>query len=244
MSPRFWPAIVVLLLVVRAEASRWPPFAPARETLTPRVAAGIERVWTNPTLVRTVEMEPAAVPFEMYAVFIDVPDVTAAAARRLHLAKYQVHMLDDGWYEADDHEGASGLYHVVSREGGRRVVLSWGSHRGALLGTIRGSALTVIELDDRHQFTGQRLTAYVVIDNPVAAALARVLIPIFGDIADRKLTEGLAVTSQVAAWAMTRPAEFCDWLERAALPAVGRERVQTVLPQCGPVSTALRPPRP
>jgi hypothetical protein len=244
MSQRFWPAIVALLLVVRAEAARWPPFAPARESLTPGVAASIEQVWANPTLVRAVEIEPATVPLGVYAAFIDVPDVTAAAARRLGLAKYEVYRLDDGWYEADDHDGADGVYHVVSREGGRRVVLSWGSHRSAFLGTIRGSALTLVELEDRSESTGQRLTAYVLIDNPLAAVLARVLVTVFGSLADRKLTEGLAVASQVAAWAMTRPAEFCDWLQRSALPVVSRERVQAVLPECGSLPAASGPPAP
>jgi hypothetical protein len=60
----------------------------------------------------------------------------------------------------------------------------------------------------------QELTAYVRIDNAFAAALARHLLPIFGRLADRKLSEGFAVTAKVAEWAVAHPDEFCDWLRR------------------------------
>jgi hypothetical protein len=205
------------------------------------VAASIDRVWTSPTLVRSVEAEPARVPLRVYLTFVDVPDVTAAAARHLHLAKYEVRLLDQRWYEADDHDGARGIYYVAVRDGARRVILSWGNHRGAFLGTIRGSALTDITLEDRGEFTGQRLTAYVLIDNPVAARLARVLVTIFGGIADRKLTEGFTVTGRVAMWARQRPREFCDWLNAAALPDVSRQHVLAALPECPAQRAAVTP---
>jgi hypothetical protein len=32
--------------------------------------------------------------------------------------------LGAGWYEADDHEGARGVYHVLARTDGQRVTLS------------------------------------------------------------------------------------------------------------------------
>ncbi len=242
MNPKCWPAVVVLLVTTQTEApAAWPTFLPPRDTFTPGVAASIERVWANPTLVRSVEAEPARVPLRVYLAFVDVPDVTAAAARHLKLAKYQVRLLDQRWYEADDHDGARGIYHVAVRDGARRVILSWGSHRGALLGTIRGSALTAIELEDRGEFTGQRLTAYVLIDNPVAARLARVLVTIFGGIADRKLTEGFTVTARVAIWARERRQEFCDWLNTAAVPAVSRQHVLAALPECPGDRAAVTP---
>jgi len=56
------------------------------------------------------------------------------------------------------------------------------------------------------------LTAYVYIDNRVAAALARTLITSFGFVADRQLGEGLRVTAEVAEWAVDRSGGFCEWL--------------------------------
>jgi hypothetical protein len=76
----------------------------------------------------------------------------------------------------------------------------------------------------------QTLTAQVQIDQGLAAALARVLVLVFGWLADRKLGEALAVTGQVAEWAVERPAEFCEWLAREPLPSDRRERLLAVLP--------------
>ena len=55
------------------------------------------------------------------------------------------------------------------------------------------------------------LTAYVYIDNRVAAALARTLITSFGFVADRQLGE---------------------WLAREPLPSARRARILVALPAC------------
>lgn len=111
-------------------------------------------------------------------------------------------------------------------------MISWGRHRGWLLGTISGSALTVLDLRARDGRVDQSLTAYVRIDNAVAAALARLLVPVFGRLADRKLSEGFAVTASVAEWAVEHPTEFCDWLRREPLPADRKDPVLLVAPGC------------
>jgi hypothetical protein len=208
-------AAVVLAAAVAGvaqAATGWPPFLPPRETLSPDVAASIERVWTDPTLTRTVEGPLAHVPFDIHMWFVDSPEVTAAAARHLGLVQYEVRMIDEQMYEADDHRGARGRYRILVREPGQRVILSWGRHTRTPLGTIGGQALTVLTFQRAGRVTTQQLTAYVLIENPVAAFLARALIPIFGGLADRRLAELLQVTAQVAEWAARTPAEFCDWL--------------------------------
>jgi hypothetical protein len=224
---------------VTASADSWPPFLPARATFPPDVASSVERVWGEPTLSRTVRGRPASVPFNIYAAFVDTPDVTAAAARFLKLARYRVRALDADWFEADDSAGARGIYRVLVRTPHRRVMLSWGEHQGRLLGTIGGSALTVIDFRERAGSVDQDLAAYVRIDNVFAAALARLLIPIFGHLADRKLIEGFTVTAAVAEWAVAHPDEFCEWLKREPLPPERRQPLRAVMPACpvdGPVS--------
>jgi len=76
------------------------------------------------------------------------------------------------------------------------------------------------------------LTAYVYIDNRVAAALARTLITSFGFVADRQLGEGLRVTAEVAEWAVDRSGGFCEWLAREPLPSARRARILVALPAC------------
>lgn len=228
--------VLVLTLAPRAagdpRAGRWPEFLAPPETFPAATAAAVRDVWDGATLSRSVRGRTARVPLDVYVAFVDTPDVTAAAARARDLARYEVQALGDGWYRADDRTGARGVYHVLVREGTRRVILSWGTHAGSILGTITGSALTLLDLEPRDGAVEQRLTAWVKIDSAVAAALARFFVAIFGHVADRKLAEGFAVTARVAEWALERPDQFCLWLDRAPVPAARRERVLAVLPAC------------
>jgi hypothetical protein len=233
--------IALLAAATAATEPAWPPFLPARESFPAAVVERVERVWQAPTLSRAVRGRPAAVPFSTYVAFIDLPDVTAAAARFLELAKHEVRMLDDDLYEADDHDGARGRYRVLVREPTRRVVLSWGEHRGRLLGTIKGSALTLLDFEQADDRVEQSLRASVLIENAVAARLARVLVAVFGGVADRKLAEGFAVTAKVAEWAVREPGQFCDWLAREPLASERRARARALLSRCRPESSGRGP---
>lgn len=211
---------------------RWPSFLAPPEVFSPDVVAAVERIWLDPTLTRTVRGRPARAPFELYGVLVDSPEVTAAAARLLGLARYEVEAREDGWYRATDNDGARGFWRILMRGPTRRVVLSRGEHSSGILGRIEGSALTVLDLEPNTDGVETTLTARVHIDNRLAAALARVLIGVFGRVADRKLAEGITVTGRVAEWATERPEEFCTWLAREPLPSAARERVLAVLPDC------------
>src|SRR5262245_31150794 len=126
-----WALVLALAIAARADAApTWPPFLPEPASFSPGIVASVERVWAEATFHRTVIGAPVDVPFRTYVAFVDAPDVTAAAARHLKLAGYEVHMLDDEWYQADDHAGAQGMYRVLAREHARRVILSWGTHSG------------------------------------------------------------------------------------------------------------------
>lgn len=226
--------VVVLAAAVGGDGptEAWPPFLPPAESLPAELVAAVERVWREPTLSRTVRGRPARVPFDVYVAFVDSPEVTAAAARFRQLARYEVRALGDDAYEADDGDGARGVYRVLVREATRRVMLSRGEHSGLLLGAIRGSALTVLALEPRDREVAQTVTAYVRIDNRVAAALARLLVAVFGFIADRKLAETFTVSAAVAEWAVERPDEFCPWLDAEPLPTERREAIRGVLLPC------------
>jgi hypothetical protein len=238
--------LLALGLVMGAQASAstpWPPFLPPPASYPPGVVAGVERIWSDPTLRRTVHGEPAPIPGPIYMAFFDTPDVTAAAARHLKLAKYEVRAQGDDAYEADDRSGAHGVYQVLFREHRRRVLFSRGYHTGRI-GTIRGSALTVVDFRDADGRTTPRLTAYVLIDNRVAATLARALQLIFGHLADRKLMEGFKVTADVAAWAIHHPDESCPWLADAPVPPARREPLLDILPGCRRAAASIGPPLP
>src|SRR5207247_1864157 len=107
-----------------------------------------------------------------------------------------------------------GVARVLRREPRRRIILSQGQQPGQILGTISGSALTVLDLEPRADRVNSRLTAYVRIDNRFAAALTRMLVASFGFLADRKLGDELCVTTEVAEWAVDPSGGFCEWLAR------------------------------
>jgi len=226
------PALLLTLPATGLAARHWPSFLAPADTFSPSEAWTIEHTWSDPTLHRSVEGPRAPMPLAAYLALVDTPDLTASAARHLGLARYEVHPLGAGWYEADDHEGAHGVYHVLVREDGRRVTLSWGRRSGSLLGTIGGSALTVMHFEADGEDTRQRLETFVVIDNAVAAGLARTLIAIFGNIADRKLAHGFAVTAKVAAWAREHPDDFCAWLAAEPVDDDRRDHLRAGLHEC------------
>lgn len=239
------PTLAPLVLAASVTGAAWPDFlAPPAAYSTTEVAT-VRRAWLSPTLHRGVEGPPAPMPLASYLALVDAPDVTAAAARHLGLAQYEVRMIGPDRYEADDHDGAHGVYRVIERRDGppvaMRVTLSWGRRRGPLLGTISGSALTVMEFEAHGGQTLQRLDTYVVIDNAVVARLARWLVAVFGHLADAKLAHGFAVSAGVAAWARERPDEFCAWLATQPLDPGRRERLHALLGGC--VTGAPQPAR-
>ena len=219
-----------------ASPEDWPSLLGPREAFSPDVSAAVERVWSEPTLRRTVKGRSARVPLDIYIAFLDTPEVAAAAARFRKLGNYDIRALDDDHYLATDGDGARGSAQVLRREPRRVVMLSRGEHTSPFLGTISGSALTVLDLESQSQIVSPRLMAYVYIDSPVAAAVARTLLPTFGFLADRKLGEGLRITAEVAEWANDPSGGFCEWLAREPLPRARRDRILTVLPSCGPGS--------
>ncbi len=228
MTRRLSAFLLVLAVAGAARgetAERWPPFLPPAATLPAAIAAGVEQAWTRPTILRHVDGEAAHAPIDLYAALIDAPEVTAAAARHLGVARYDVRRRGPDRYEVDDGAGAHGEYHVLVRERTRRVMFSRGRHVGRVLGTITGVALTDLRFDGHAGEVRQRLTAWVVIDNRVAALFARLFIPFFGQVADRKLQEAFRAAARVAEWAVSRPAEFCPWLRGESSLSEARQPV-------------------
>src|SRR5262249_46039903 len=86
-SPKMrWVAAVALLLALASGASgspagSWPTVLASRESYPPDVSAAVERVWSDPTLSRTVKGRAALVPLAGDAALLGASAVTAAAAR-------------------------------------------------------------------------------------------------------------------------------------------------------------------
>ncbi len=231
-------SILVTCGVTAAAEPDWPEFLAGPASWDPGIVSAVRDIWDSPTLHRHVAGPPAPMPVERYLTLVDLPDVTAAAARERGLKSPLVRWLGDDWYEADDHEGARGVYRVLARDPHRRVILSWGRHASRFLGDVSGSALSVLTFRDRDGETAQDIEAYVRIDDRAAAALARALSVVFGWLADRKLAEGFGVSVEIARWIQGDPAGFCDWLRRADLPETRRRAAEAAAGQCAIPVTA------
>jgi hypothetical protein len=210
----------------------WPPFLHAREEYPPQIANAVSRLWIDATFTRTVSADPVPVPLSFYLRFIDMPDVAASAARHLRLTTYDVKVRGDDWYEATDGDAAHGVYRVLARDGGRRIVLSWGTHRGSIFGSVGGSALTQLEFGESADHVTQRLAVNVIIDNGIVASISRPFLLLFGWFVDRKLTEAFQTTAAAAAWAHAKPDEFCAWLDQTVTDD-RRAEVLDMFDECG-----------
>jgi hypothetical protein len=234
--------MVPLAFGVAATAdSGWPDFLAPPASWSPDIATAVDRIWNDPTLHRSVAGPSAPMPMNRYLTLVDLPDVTAAAARHLGLDSPEVRWLGEDWYEADDRAGARGVYRVLSRDPRRRVILSWGHHTSRFLGTVGGSALSLLTFSDRDGQTAQRIDAYVHIDQRTAAALARALVRLFGWVADRKLAKGFELSVKIARWIEDDPDGFCRWLARADIPEEHRRAAEASAGDCTVPVTAHRP---
>lgn len=119
-------------------------------------------------------------------------------------------------------------------------MFSRGRHTGRIVGTITGMALIEIRFEGHGPQITQRLTAWALIENRFVAMVARVLIPLFGQVVDRKLRQGFSVITRVAEWATTQPGEFCEWLDRQPLAEDVREPVRITVRGCRPPVTPRR----
>lgn len=237
VAPTTLVLVTFLLASVLGAAEEFPPFLDGAGEFPPTVRAEVVSLWNDHTLTRTVDGRPARVPPEIYRLFVDHPDVTAAAARHLGLAKYRVLALGSGRYFADDGEGALGSYRVLLREERRRVMLARGSHDSWLLGRIGGASLTILSFEphrgeDGTPWVAQRVETFVRIENRMAAFLARLFLPLFSGYADRKLAETFNVTAEVSEWAGREPDAFCAWLGGVEEVSARREAFASGLSAC------------
>ena len=234
---RWTPAFVataLLVLTMTALGSAppdWPPFLRASDEYPEEIARAVKQLWTDATFTRTVSAAPAPVPLPFYLRFVDAPDVAAAAARHLGLTTYDVKVLGHDFYEVSNGDKTHGVYRVLRRDGGRRILLSSGRHRGPILGTVGGSALTQLDFADDSGRSAQRLAVMVIIDQGPVATITRATVPLFGWFVDRKLAEAFRTAAAAAAWAHGRPDEFCAWLD-AALTVDRRRELLDVFAEC------------
>jgi hypothetical protein len=230
--------VAVVCAVAGAETPRegLPPYIREPERLPVSTRAEIAAIWNGRTLSRTAHGEPARVPLDLYRLFLDTPEVTTSAGRYLGVGHYRAVRTGPDVFDVEDGEGARGDYRVVLRTPTERLIVARARRTVRLVGEVRGVTVTLLTLvpdvDAGRPRVLQRLDSAVRIEHRVVAVIARVLVPLFPQYADRKIGEVFAIATRVAAWAAERPQEFCAWL--ATEPDAPRHRATfaAALPAC------------
>lgn len=230
-------ALTLLLLAADAPAAPFPPYLGPAEHWPADLRREITNIWAKRTVVRTVTGKPAVAPLDLYELFIDLPETTSAAGQHLGAGGYRVVRLAPDHFEVADSEGAQGTYRVIVKRPGERVMLARVRRRARLLGEVRGATITRLTFaerrDDGKPVVTQRVETVARIDHRVAAIIARILLPLFPDYADRKIGEIFTIASRVASWSLEDPGAFCRWLGDQPDGAKHREGFAPKIPACG-----------
>lgn len=230
-------AVLAAATNVGAAAEDLPPWIPEPERLPLEIRAEISAIWKRRTIARTAAGQPAPVPIALYQLFVDAPEITAAAGLHLGVGKYRVTRQGADVYDVEDGDGARGQYRVIARNPIQRVVIAKIERTTRLIGHVRASSLSLLTLtpdigtDGKPQIA-QRVDNVVRIDHRVVALIAKLVLPLFPEYADRKIAEIFNVAAKVSAWGHEQPEAFCQWL--AEQPDADRHR-QTFgreLPAC------------
>lgn len=222
-----------------AAGEDFPPYLPHPQSLPADARREVQAIWSRRTLFRASSVEPAPAPLPLYRLFVDLPEVTAAAGQYLNVGHYRVVRTGTEEFDVTDHEGTRGHYRVIRREARQRVLIVRAQRKTRLVGDVSGTTLTVLTLipetapDGRPQ-VAPRLESAVRIEHRVVALIASVLVPMFPRYADRKIGEVFAVAARVSGWAWEKPDEFCAWLGAQPGGARWKETFAVELPACGP----------
>ncbi len=172
----------------------------------------------------------------VFLYLVDHPDLAAAAARALGVAKYRIERRSDGTYWGDDARGAKGIIEVVYADSHKRVVHAQGTYDTKWLPTIHARIVLILEFEHRNGADGQSrvtndLKGYLRMDNAFLDALARLVGPIVGSTVDRKVARTFAIAGKVSERAYDDPAGFLQALRNA--PDVDRRHLAALAARLG-----------
>jgi hypothetical protein len=172
----------------------------------------------------------------LFLYLVDHPDVAAAAARALGVAKYRIEQRPDGTYWGDDARGAKGTMEVVYADSRKRVLHAEGTYDTKWLPTIYARIVLILEFEHGNGPDGQTrvtndLTGYLRVDNAFVGALARLVGPIVGGAVDRKVARTFGVAGKVCERAYDDPAGFLQVLRNA--PDVDRRHLTALAARLG-----------
>ena len=181
------------------------------EALPPDMAGLIEEARRQATFIRTLNAPRVAAPVDLYSQVIDLPEVTAPAARRLRLGTETVGRLAQDAYRIENPDGSWAMYRVVHRAPRLRITHATGEFVIGLF-SVKGQVWGLLRLEPDQVGVNQSLVAVVLVENKMTAFLTKFVQFVMPGIADHELLRGFLITRLVSEWAHDQPETFCRFL--------------------------------
>jgi hypothetical protein len=172
-------AILTLGTVSAAAPTAANPGLPLPSTMPVAQRAVWEQLATTADVATRVEAEPFLARAAVFEYLLDHPAFATDVARVLRLSKFTIRNTPRGMV-LDDGRGLTGEFRLVYAANGTRLFHADGEYNAALLPTIHGQALTMIEYRTRPAPKGRVVVApavsgFVRLDSRVLAFGFRVL---------------------------------------------------------------------
>lgn len=151
-----------------------------------------------------VDAEPFPARPEVFEYLLDHPEFATHVTQALRLARYRIWSTPEGLF-LDDGWGTRGRFWVVHAAQGTRVIIARGEYRQALLPTIGGEAVTMLEYGFTPAAGGRSVvrttvTGFLRLDSRTAAFVLRVVSSVAQQKADleaRRLMKVFARASRL-----------------------------------------------
>jgi hypothetical protein len=207
-------------------AARPAPVLPAG--IPPAHRAQIEEITTAADVSTRVAAEPILTRREIFEYLLDHPDFATHVTRALRLARFRVWSSPQGM-RLDDGRGLQGRFQVVYAANGTRVFHARGEFRKALLPTIHGEAVTMIEYvmtpaADGRILVTPAVSGFVRLDSRLAAFALKVGSGIAQRKADLEARRLMKVVTKVSRAIEENPAAL--WATLNQQPDVPRRELQ------------------
>ena len=193
----------------------------------------VREIRERPTLAHTVSGIRVKSGLPLYEFLLANPDITAALARALGAATYQVSPDGENGFRGQDSKGAQGHFMLVEQGEGRRVFFARGTYKKPLLPTIAGRLVLVLEY--RTDGAGEagvenRVQGFVRIDTAIVGTLAKIARPLVKRSLDKKVHYLFQKIDRLLDAALANPSEAIRRLqENGTNPSQDLETLRRLL---------------
>lgn len=227
LPPTGRAAILLVAALLLAATTGAFPAAPSP------VEDQVREIRERPLLAHTVSGVRVKSGLPLYEFLLAHPDITAALARALGAATYQVSPDGENGYRGQDNKGAQGHFMLVEQGEGRRVYFARGTYKKPLLPTIAGRLVLVLEY--RTNGAGDagvenRVQGFVQIDTPIVGTLVRIVRPLVKRSLDKKVHHLFEKVDRLVHAASANPSEALRRLqENGTEPSQNLETLRRLL---------------